>query len=123
MPPVVGESLEALDVVVELRRAGAMLLAVKTGRRRGVAVMTTALFVIFLTIKLAVYPAIGVMRTPAENNLAGFVHDIDAALVKNPEIFTQDDLAMLERAMPLTQWRRSDDEPLRGLFQMMIQRC
>ena len=86
---------------------GAMLLAVKTGRRRGVAVMTTALFVIFLTIKLAVYPAIGVMHTPAENNLAGFVHDIDAALVKNPEIFSQEDLAMLERAMPLTQWRNS----------------
>jgi hypothetical protein len=72
-----------------------------------VAIMTGALVMIFLTIKLAIYPAIGVEHTPAEINIAGFVHDIDAALVKNPEIFTDEDKALLERAMPLSQWQRS----------------
>ena len=86
---------------------GGLLFVVRSGRRRGVAVMTAALFLIILMLKTAVYPAIGVERTPAEINIATFVHDIDAALVKNPEIFTDDDLAMLERAMPLSQWRGS----------------
>ena len=79
---------------------GAMLFVVDTGRRRGVAIMTGALVMIFLAMKLVLYPAIGVEHTPAEINIAGFVHDIDAALVKNPEIFTDSDKAMLERAMP-----------------------
>ena len=86
---------------------GAMVFVVRSGRRRAVAVMTGALVLIFLTVKLALYPAIGVEHTPAEINIAGFVHDIDAALVKNPELFTDDDLALLERAMPLSQWKRS----------------
>jgi hypothetical protein len=86
---------------------GSFVFVVKTGRRRGVAIMTGALVMIFLTIKLAIYPAIGVEHTPAEINIAGFVHDIDAALVKNPEIFTDEDKALLERAMPLSQWQRS----------------
>jgi hypothetical protein len=86
---------------------GALLFVVKSGRRQGVAIMTGALVVIFLMIKLAIYPAIGVEHTPAEINIAGFVHDIDAALVKDPEIFTDKDRALLERAMPLAQWQRS----------------
>ena len=86
---------------------GGLLFVVRSGRRRGVVVMTAALFLIILMLKMAVYPAIGVERTPSEINIATFVHDIDAALVKNPEIFTEDDLAMLERAMPLSQWRSS----------------
>jgi hypothetical protein len=86
---------------------GSMLLIVRSGRRRGVAVMTGALLLIFVTMKFALYPAIGVEHTPAEINIAGFVHDIDAALVKNPDLFTDEDLALLERAMPLSQWRRS----------------
>ena len=86
---------------------GSMVFVVDSGRRRGVAVMTGALVMIFLAIKLVIYPAIGVEHTPAEINIAGFVHDIDAAFVKNPEIFTDGDRAMLERAMPLSQWQRS----------------
>ena len=86
---------------------GALLFVVKSGRRQGVAIMTGALVVIFLMIKLALYPAMGVEKTPAEINIAGFVHDIDAALVKDPEIFTDKDRALLERAMPLSQWQRS----------------
>jgi hypothetical protein len=86
---------------------GSLLFVVRSGRRKGVAIMTGALVMIFLLIKLAVYPAIGVEHTPAEINIAGFVHDIDAALVKNPEIFTESDRALLERAMPIGQWQRS----------------
>ena len=86
---------------------GALLFVVNSRRRRGFVVMTAALIGIVFVIKLAVYPVIGVERTPAEINIATFVHDIDAALVKNPEIFTDEDLALLERAMPLSQWRRS----------------
>ena len=86
---------------------GSFVFVVKSGRRRGVAIMTGALVMIFLTIKLAIYPTIGVEHTPAEINIAGFVHDIDAALVKRPEIFTEADKALLEQAMPLSQWQRS----------------
>jgi hypothetical protein len=86
---------------------GSLLFVVNTRRRRGVVMMTGALVLIFLLMKLALYPAMGVEHTPAEINIAGFVHDIDAALVKNPEIFTDSDKALLERAMPLAQWRSS----------------
>lgn len=86
---------------------GSFVFIVRSGRRRAVAVMTGVLVLIFLTMKLALYPAIGVEHTPAEINIAGFVHDINAALEKNPELFSDDDLALLERAMPLQQWKRS----------------
>jgi hypothetical protein len=86
---------------------GALLVVVSSRRRRGFVVMTAALIGIVFVMKFAVYPVIGVERTPAEINVATFVHDIDAALVKHPEIFTNEDLLLLERAMPLSEWRES----------------
>ena len=86
---------------------GGFLLLVRTGRRRGIGALTAAVCCTFVVLKLVVFPGLGVERTPAEINIAGFVHDIDAVLNERPELLTPKDLALLETALPLTAWRQS----------------
>ena len=83
---------------------GLLLVIAATRRRRELLTITISLGVIFLAVKMVLYPAIGVEKTPDEITLAGFVHDINAALTHNPELFTQDDLDLLAQAMPIKEW-------------------
>ena len=86
---------------------GGFLLLVRTGRRRGVVALTALVCGTFVVLKLMLFPALGVEPTPAEINIAGFVHDIEAVLHERPDVLDESDRALLETAMPLENWRQS----------------
>ncbi|MGW6480612.1 hypothetical protein ACWGDS_22420 [Streptomyces sp. NPDC055059] len=85
--------------------AGLSLLLVLPGARRLIAVLVTVTTAVTLTLMLVVYSAVGVQKPP--RTLVYNLHYADLAVTyaQAPGLFTQDDLRLMSRAAPLSDWR------------------
>ncbi|MGW6358450.1 hypothetical protein ACWFR5_25560 [Streptomyces sp. NPDC055092] len=85
--------------------AALSLLPVLPGARRVIAVLVTVTTAVTLTLMLVVYSAVGIQKPP--KTLVYNLHYADLAVTyaQAPGLFTQDDLRLMARSAPLSDWR------------------
>jgi hypothetical protein len=92
----------AFVVLIIFAVLGALLLRGARLRVAGVAVLAAA---IALLANLVVLPAIGVQNVLADDQAETTYADISVLYAGHPELFTADDVALLQTAAPLSTWR------------------
>jgi hypothetical protein len=85
--------------------AALCLLLALPGARSLITALVTATTAVTLTLMLVVYPAVGV--EPPRQTLVYNLHYADLAVTyaQAPSLFTRDDLRLMARATPLSNWR------------------
>lgn len=82
-----------------------VLFLVFRAHRRTVALSATAVVLMLVVLKAAVYPAAGVSPAKTPQSLALFLHDVAAVARTDPAVFDAQDRALLAAAAPFAEWR------------------
>lgn len=82
-----------------------VLMLILRGQRRSVAGAGGIVVLAFVLLKVVVYPAAGVERSPAQASLAMFMHDIAAVARTDPSVFDPADRSLMGTVAPFDTWR------------------
>ncbi|MFD7778143.1 hypothetical protein [Streptomyces sp. NPDC059753] len=85
--------------------AALCLLVVLPGARRVIAALVTVTTAVTLTLMFVVYGAVGIQKPP--RTLVYNLHyaDLSVTYAQAPELFTKDDLRLMAKTAPLSDWR------------------
>ena len=85
--------------------AALCLLPVLPGARRVITTLVTVTTAVTLTLMFVVYAAVGIQKPP--KTLVYNLHyaDLSVTYAQAPELFTKDDLQLMAKTAPLSDWR------------------